>query len=431
VIFLQRRERKKKLWSLIGICLTLIIAYSTPFHNFASFPNEVKLFEGSTKQLSLSLPANALVTAEDPNILDLNEKPFTIIPKKPGETKVQVKVGNFPIKTLNVRVYPDIRLIPGGQSIGVKLQSAGILVVGHKTITSEKGKRISPAEEANIQVGDMITSINGKKVNDANKLGEIVNEAGKKGLTLKMELLRGKEKINVVAKPVKDTEDNQYKLGLYVRDSAAGVGTMTFYDPKTRVFGALGHVISDLDTQKPIVIGNGKIVPSTVTSIDRGEEGKPGSIRAVFPENGEAIGSIEKNTPFGIYGTLHRKIKHPLYNEALPIAFVEQVKEGPAEILTVVEGDKIERFSIEIVNVIKQRYPSTKGMIIRVTDPRLLEKTGGIVQGMSGSPIIQDGRLVGAITHVFVNDPTQGYGLFIEWMIDEANINFDKKSKAG
>lgn len=381
---------------------------------------------GSENDLQHSIPVIALASVGNQDILTLNGTKIT--PNETGEAKVQLKIGHVPIKTVNVQVLPDIRLYPGGQSIGVKLQAAGILVVGHKQVIDHQNKHFSPAEDANIQIGDMITKINGKEISEASELGGIVNQAGEKQKSLELQIVRGKEKFNVTLKPVKDRDDQQFKLGLYVRDSAAGVGTMTFYDPVTKKYGALGHVISDMDTQKPIIVGKGTIVPSKVTSIDRGKEGKPGSIRAVFPDERRALGDIDKNTSFGIFGNLDKQIRHPLYKEPLPIALIEQVKEGPAEILTVVEGNQIERFSIEIVNVIKQRYPSTKGMIIKITDPRLLQKTGGIVQGMSGSPIIQDGKLIGAVTHVFVNDPQQGYGLFIEWMIQDAGIKLDEKT---
>lgn len=421
-------KRKKRVLCLFGICITLLIVSSTPFQEIASLPKEVRVMMGSHKEIHLSLPAIASASGQS-EIIAVDGG--TIIPKKTGEAKIDVKIGKVPIKSVNVNVLPDLRLYPGGQSIGVKLQSAGIIVVGHKQVVDQNNIHISPAEEADIQIGDLIVKINDKAVNEASELGDIVNEAGKKGDSLSIELIRGNEKKWIKVKPVKDKEDQMYKLGLYVRDSAAGVGTMTFYDPVTKRYGALGHVISDLDTQKPIVVGKGNIVSSTVTSVDRGKEGKPGSIRAIFPDEKKSLGNIDKNTPFGIFGTLDKSIRHPVFKEPLPIGLVEEVKEGPAEILTVVEGNRIERYSIEIVNVIRQRYPSTKGMIIKVTDPRLIQKTGGIVQGMSGSPIIQEGKLIGAVTHVFVNDPTQGYGLFIEWMIEEAGIDMEKKSDQG
>ena len=204
---------------------------------------------------------------------------------------------------------------------------------------------------------------------------------------------------------------------------------MTFFHPQSKKYGALGHVISDMDTKKPIVVEDGQIVRSTVTSIEKGSNGDPGEKLARFSSDREIVGNIQKNSPFGIFGVLNKELKNGIMDKPLPIALSHQVKEGPAKILTVVNDDRVEEFDIEIVSTIPQKFPATKGMVIKVTDPKLLEKTGGIVQGMSGSPIIQDGKLIGAVTHVFVNDPTSGYGVHIEWMLNEAGINIYEKPK--
>jgi stage IV sporulation protein B len=177
-----------------------------------------------------------------------------------------------------------------------------------------------------------------------------------------------------------------------------------------------------MDTQTPIPIGDGTIVHSNVTSISKSQNGEPGEKRASFTNDSKVLGNIVKNTPFGIFGKMNAAPEHGLHKEAIPVAFAEEVKEGPAYIYTVVSGQKVEKFDIEVVHVTKQDFPATKGMVIKITDPRLLEKTGGIVQGMSGSPIIQNGKVIGAVTHVFVNDPTSGYGCFIEWMLQDAGI---------
>ena len=230
-------------------------------------------------------------------------------------------------------------------------------------------------------------------------------------------------KIETELMPQKEEGEANYKLGLYIRDSAAGIGTMTFYHPQSKKYGALGHVISDMDTKKPIVVEDGQIVRSTVTSIEKGSNGNPGEKLARFSSDKSVIGNITRNSPYGIFGELNREITNGVMDQPLPIALSHQVKEGPAQILTVVEDDEVELFDIEIVSTIPQKFPATKGMVIKVTDPELLGKTGGIVQGMSGSPIIQDGKVIGAVTHVFVNDPTSGYGVHIEWMLNEAGID--------
>jgi stage IV sporulation protein B len=287
------------------------------------------------------------------------------------------------------------------------------------TLTGKK----SPGEMAGIRVGDIITEINGNKIETMTDVAPYVQEAGQNGQALNMMISRESGKFTTKLTPLKDKGENTYKLGLYIRDSAAGIGTMTFIHPQSKKYGALGHVISDMDTKKPIVVEDGEIVRSTVTSIEKGSNGDPGEKLARFSSDREIVGNIQKNSPFGIFGEINKQIKNGILDKPIPIALSNQVKEGPAKILTVVNDDRVEEFDIEIVSTIPQKFPATKGMVIKITDPKLLEKTGGIVQGMSGSPIIQDGKLVGAVTHVFVNDPTSGYGVHIEWMLHEAGIN--------
>lgn len=425
------------------ICL---LSASTPFQCFASFPDEVRIFSGQDKALQLSMPVYGKVTVRDPDIVSVNGKvsrtaeldlrdPIHLTPTATGKTEMQVKVfGSIPLKTVKVNVVPDLKVIPGGQTIGVKLKSKGVLVVGHHQVQVSETEKISPGEMAKIQVGDLILSINGIKLQNAADMTEIVAKAGEKKQTLELEIKRNKEILRLKAKPAYDIHDKMYRLGLYIRDSAAGVGTLTFYVPEANIYGALGHVITDMDTQTPIEVGSGEIVYSNVTSIDKSQSGEPGEKRAHFFKDNKVLGNIEKNTPFGIFGKMNHKPEHGITDEAIPVAFAEEVKEGPAQIYTVVEGQKVEKFDIQITHVLRQDYPATKGMVIKITDPRLIEKTGGIVQGMSGSPIIQNGKLVGAVTHVFVNDPTSGYGCYIEWMLQDAGVlepSRGKELKAG
>ena len=200
---------------------------------------------------------------------------------------------------------------------------------------------------------------------------------------------------------------------------------MTFYEPQSMKYGALGHVISDVDTRKPISVHDGQIMRSSVTSISKGLHGEPGEKLASIAKDQDILGTISKNSSFGVFGQLDQKanMKNGLYDEPMAITTADEVKEGPAKILTVLEGEEVEQFDVEIVSSVAQNGPATKGMVIKVTDKKLLQETGGIVQGMSGSPIIQDGKLIGAVTHVFVNDPTSGYGCHIGWMLEEAGIH--------
>lgn len=386
------------------------------------------MFEGQTYEITKDIPVNASLT--DSNAVSLAETDEAIMLDglETGTNQLLLDIAGFPIKKVDVEIIKDFKVVPGGQSIGVKLNTIGVLVVGHHLIQSDKGKS-SPGEIAGVQVGDVITEINGNVIKNMADVSQYVQRAGEKKEALNLVIQREDKIIKTKLSPLKDKAEQIYKLGLYIRDSAAGIGTMTFYHPETKKYGALGHVISDVDTRKPIVVKDGQVVASTVTSIEKGSNGDPGEKLARFTPDREKLGNITRNSPFGIFGSLNKQILNGQMDEALPITLSHQVKEGPAQILTVVEGTKVEKFDIEIVSSIPQKFPAIKGMVIKVTDKRLLNKTGGIVQGMSGSPIIQDGKLIGAVTHVFVNDPTSGYGVHIEWMLHEAGINIYKQAE--
>ncbi|WP_335870636.1 SpoIVB peptidase [Bacillus sp. 2205SS5-2] len=408
---------------LVSLCL---IGMNQSFSEYINIPNDIVLQEGDEMKVSKLFNIKA-VTASSNLRVEEEESTLSIAGEHVGNEEVVLELAGFPIKKVNVEVIKDFRVIPGGQSIGVKLNSVGVLVVGHHLIDNE-GKKLSPGEAAGIQVGDLITEIEGVKIEKLSDVASAVKLAAEKDDPLNVVLQRDTEKVDAKLTPIKG-EDGTYKLGLYIRDSAAGIGTMTFYDPVSKKYGALGHVISDMDTRKAIVVEDGQIVRSTVTSIEKGTNGEPGEKLARFSSDREVIGDIHTNSPFGIFGKLNQDINNGLLTKPMPISLSHQVKEGPAQILTVVDGDQVELYDIEIVSSIPQKFPATKGMVIKITDSKLLEKTGGIVQGMSGSPIIQNGKVVGAVTHVFVNDPTSGYGVHIEWMLNEAGIDIYKKQK--
>ncbi len=315
-----------------------------------------------------------------------------------------------------------LKVIPGGQTIGVKMKAQGILVVGHHLVKKSESVKLSPGKEANLKLGDTIIKINDKPVDSASQLSDWVEKAGKGKQSLNITVLRNKTSLNKVVKPVFDIEDQTYRLGIYIRNSAAGVGTLTFYAPEQKVYGALGHVITDMDTQVPIRVKQGQIMHSNVTSIAKSRSGIPGEKRAHFFKESKVLGNIESNTKFGIFGKMNEFPQYGFNQKAIPVGLSDEVEKGPAKIFTVVKGNKVEQYDIEILHVSKQNKPATKGMIIKITDEKLLKETGGIVQGMSGSPIIQNGKLIGAVTHVLVNDPASGYGCFIEWMLQDAGI---------
>lgn len=420
-------EKMRKIIGVILLVSLIALGFLKPVQSYINLPKELVFFEGQETEISTAFPVFAEGEEAIFSIKDTDkEGTLSVSADNSGEGEMEMQMSGFPVKKVDVKVLPDFKVIPGGQSIGVRLNTKGVLVVGHHLVNAEKGK-VSPGENAGIKVGDMITKINGQIIQNMGEVAPFVKEAGKQGKKLKLEIKRKDETLIKELKPAKDKNDKSYRMGLYIRDSAAGIGTMTFYEPKSKKYGALGHVISDMDTKEPIVVHDGKIVRSLVTDIEKGSNGKPGEKLARFSGDREVIGNITRNSPFGIFGELNKDLEDR--RKPMPITLPHQVKEGPAKILTVVDGQKVKEFDVEIVSTVPQKFPATKGMVIKITDKELLDKTGGIVQGMSGSPIIQDGKVVGAVTHVFVNDPTSGYGVHIEWMLREAGIDIYSEEK--
>ncbi len=421
------KEIIRKMIGAFLLVSIMVLSFWQPLKDYVQLPTNLTIFEGQGVAFSSSIPASARVVSSHKTLDVAKEDGIVAVSgTNIGEGKVIMELAGFPIKQMNVDVIPEYKVYPGGQSIGVKLNTVGVLVVGHHLVDTTGGKQ-SPGEIAGVQVGDIITKINGKTIEQMSDVAPFVQESGKTGKPLQLEIAREEKTLETELMPLQDKDEDAYRIGLYIRDSAAGIGTMTFYDPKTMRYGALGHVISDMDTKKPIVVQDGQVVRSTVTSIEKGSNGVPGEKLARFSSDREAIGDITRNSPFGIFGKLHKDIDNGILDEPLPIALPHEVKEGQAKILTVVDNDEVEEFDVEVVSTIVQKFPATKGMVIKITDPVLLEKTGGIVQGMSGSPIIQNGKIIGAVTHVFVNDPTSGYGVHIEWMLNEAGIDIYQK----
>ena len=419
-------ERMRKLIGVLLLVSLFTLGVYKPFQEYIQIPDSITLFEGQEQSFAKAGAVTVSTASSEENVgVVETEQAFSLQGKNVGEDKLILELAGFPVKKVDVNVLKDFKVLPGGQSIGVKLNTLGVLVVGHHLVTVNSEK-VSPGESAGIKVGDIITKINGKKIDNIAEVAPVVDKAGKKEESLQLSVQRGQEKFDTSLQPILD-KDKSYKLGLYIRDSAAGIGTMTFYEPKTKKYGALGHVISDMDTKKPIVVEDGQIVKSTVTSIEKGRNGTPGEKLARFSADREIIGNITVNSPFGIFGKLNKSITNGILDKPMPIALSHQVEEGPAQILTVVSGNEVEAYDIEIVSTIPQKFPATKGMVIKVVDKKLLNQTGGIVQGMSGSPIIQNNKVVGAVTHVFVNDPTSGYGVHIEWMLHETGINIYEK----
>lgn len=324
-------------------------------------------------------------------------------------------MGWLPVKTVDIESIERISLIPCGTPFGIKMLTDGVIITDFGDIKSPDGViHSSPAEKNGLSIGDVITSIDGTMVSSALGLSELItaSENGK----VEIEYIRDGKYNTVYIDTVKD-KSNKPALGIWVRDSAAGIGTMTFYDENKRLFGGLGHGICDVDSGNLLPLQSGEIVPVTINSVIKGKSNAPGELCGVLNQNSRT-GKIRANTTSGVFGVGDQL---PDNTKPLPIALKQEIKCGDAYILATIDGDTPEKFSIRI-NSVSLNDGNNKNMVIEITDKRLLNATGGIVQGMSGSPIIQNGRLAGAITHVFVSDPTKGYGIFIENMLGNSDI---------
>lgn len=400
---MKNRKRCIICWSLIPIMILVMLLY----FKTQSIPSTIFLREGQ------ELKSNY--------IIKLNRDEFNIQKSNAREGIVNVSLlGVVPIKSVSVKSVPEIYVYPGGTPVGVRLSTKGVLVVALSDVEGTKGKVMSPSAESGIQVGDTIVKVNNVFINSSEELIREINSNKNKKLNIIIE--RNNNNLEKIVRPVKDKVDDVYKIGLWVRDSTSGVGTLTFYDSKSKKFAALGHPITDVDTGTILKINNGEIVESSIISIRKGEKGNPGELRGIFINEEKDLGSVNKNTLCGIYGSGNEKLISSKYNKPMRIALRNEIKEGPAKILTTIDGSEPKLYDIKIEKLLSQDNPGPKSMVIKVTDEELLSKTGGIVQGMSGSPIIQDNKLVGAVTHVLINRPDVGYGVYIEWMLKDADI---------
>lgn len=304
-------------------------------------------------------------------------------------------------------------LIPVGRAVGIKLFAQGVLVVAISDLKSD-GQTISPAQNCGLKVGDILSQMNGQNIESTEQLQSFLQENGEQPITLTVQ--RGGKDLSMTIQPHR-CDDGVWRLGAWIRDSMAGIGTITFYDPSTGLFGALGHGITDVDTAMLMPLSSGAIMDTSIKAVKKGESGSPGELKGDFDLTHDT-GTLYANTASGIFGTAESSALLTEH-QALPAAKASDVKTGEATILANINGDTVTEYSVEIVKIYAGNQPS-RNMLVRVTDQRLLQATGGIVQGMSGSPILQNGKLIGAVTHVLLNDPTQGYGIFIDNMLDAA-----------
>lgn len=346
---------------------------------------------------------------------DLEQKDMIVGGEKNKISTLKFKLfGIIPVREVSVNVGEEKEVFVGGIPLGFSLNTKGLIVVGDNSVLTQEGNKETQKDKT-ILPGDILTEINGKEITSVSVVEEELNDFDNEFVNLKV--LRKDKTIDIKLKPAKDMESNNYKLGLWVKNNASGVGTLTFVD-QNKNFGALGHPITDYETGSVIPVQDGKIYNCSLVGITKGERGKPGELKCLFLQGKNSKGSVSKNTNSGVFGDIKDSSNIVDENKKAIVGNRINVKPGKAYIVSSVSGVR-EEYEIEIIKANNQKQKSDKSIIFRVKDKRLLSMTGGIVQGMSGSPILQDGKIIGAVTHVFLNDSTKGYGIYIDWMLQE------------
>ena len=395
---------KKLLCCLFALTLSGAILYADIL---CSFPSEITMYQNQHHKSSLGAGVSI---GNIPQDICTSQNSKTVTPLKLGYYDATLKIADtIPFRRIRINVAEQKSICASGALIGLRIYNKGLIVTNLAPIRCG-GAEISPAQNAGILPGDIILEINGKLPKSGDNVSSLITDSTT--LTLR----RGSTVLKIPVKPARDDTTGEIKLGIWVRDSTAGVGTLTYFDPGTNRYGALGHGINDSDTGIMFEVGSGTIEKSRVVSVKKGQRGSPGEICGSFSSQENLLGSVTKNCEAGIFGSMFPD-SHP-QGTSLPIGVMSQVETGDATILSTVDGS-IKEYKISILRAMPFGS-ATKGLAIEITDEVLLQKTGGIIQGMSGSPIIQNGRIIGAVTHVLVNDPTRGYGIFIENMLAEA-----------
>lgn len=390
-------------------------------------PDKIKIMVGENEDFNFNLPFSGDFISEKVDVISVNNKtvptnqikldlnkPFTIRSTQTGQYKINLKLfGFFNFKQVELGVIDTMELLPSGNPIGIYVETDGVMVLGTGVINAADGLNYEPALNK-LKSGDYITSVNNKTIHNK---GELIKEIQNcNGEDLKIDVRRDEKDIQYSISPVK-TAGGEYKIGAWIRDNTQGIGTLTFVTQEGE-FGALGHGITDIDTSLIMEINRGFVYSADIMTIIKGRQGAPGELIGLIDQSEKnKIGNIIKNTNQGIFGNVSNNYKMVGKKGYMPVGLKQEVKLGPATILSCVNNE-IKEYDIEVEKIDMNSSSPNKGMVIRITDDELLSLTGGIVQGMSGSPILQNGKIIGAVTHVFIQDSTKGYGTFIENMIN-------------
>lgn len=409
-----------------GLILLLLSAFFY-YYVMRVIPDQLNIVVSEEEKFHFTMPLSSTLFSESEEVVLNNgsdipsnqitiqgKEPFSLYSSNQGSYQLGVKLfGWLQLKEIQVDVVDTKYAIPCGVPIGIYLKSDGIMVIGTGKVTDAGGMETEPAAGI-LKSGDYIESINGEVLKDKEELVEAVNKIGSSEAVLQVR--RDGQPIEVKMNPIA-TSDGDYKLGVWVRSDTQGIGTMTYLDLNGN-FGALGHGISDMDTSSVVEITDGMLYDTEIMGIEKGTVGKPGVMSGViYYGPGSTLGTIESNTDEGIFGVANERMQKQIQGEPMEIGYRQDVVKGQAFIRSAVSGE-VKDYEIEIQKVDYSNNHKTKGMVIKVVDDELLNLTGGIVQGMSGSPIIQNGKLIGAVTHVFIQDSTRGYGIFVENMIE-------------
>lgn len=392
----------------INIVITILFLFIIYMYvaNISLIPKQITLLEGENLEIKTLY---GLEVVETSSTISGNENTI----------KLSLNLLGQNVKDVTLNVLEDIEVIPIGNIIGLKLYTNGVLIVGMSEIENINNVIEKPFENLDIKEGDTIIKVNNSEIQDIEALQKEINNS--EGKNINLTLLKEDGTISTSnIKPVQ-VGNKEYKLGLWVKDAATGVGTLTYYEPDTKQFAALGHGITDVDTDKLINIDSGSIVKSKVVSIQKGEEGKPGEIRGSII-NQPVIGKVYKNTEFGIFGEITETSNLQIdYSKKFKVALRDEIEEGDASIYCSLDGKETKEYKIKIEKIFKENNENNKSMLIEVVDEELIQKTGGIIRGLSGAPIIQNNKFVGAVTNVLVNMPTKGYAIFADIMIKNMN----------
>ena len=410
---MKNKKFKNVLKAFILLFLLIIYTYIVSIENM---PNNIVVFEGETFSLNTLLGLSINMENGSGIIETVSNNGKKAI-NQTGNQKLTLNLfENFEVKKLNVDVIPKTTVIPVGNVAGLKLYTNGVLVVGMTEIEGIDNKKYKPFKNTGIEEGDRILSVDNINISTVDELTQKVNQS--QGKKIELEYVHKEETKECSITPVQ-TDASQYKLGLWVRDSAAGVGTVTFYEPSTKMFAALGHGITDIDTEELIDISSGEFVTSRIINISKGTNGNPGKIQGSI-DGGQAIGEIYKNTKFGVYGKVDNLSALNIdSSKEMKVALRDEIQEGEASILCSLDNGVTKEYKINIDKIFLNNDYDNKSMKIRITNQELIEKTGGIIQGMSGSAIIQNGKFVGAVTNVLVSNPLEGYAVFGDTMIKQ------------